>query len=129
MLTRLLPAAAIAAVLALAAGCGPDRLNESKSYTIEPMTGDGFVLPAQPKPQKITVEFNSSECEVTVLLFNYADAKDDQQALTADAKKALGHQKGKSGTFTADVPANTETRIVVRDGVKKTKVDLKVTNK
>ena len=49
--------------------------------------------------------------------------------LGVDAAKSLGKQKGKSGSFTAEIPENTATRVVVREASKKTKVDLKVTNK
>ena len=127
MPSRLASVAAFAAGLLFLAGCGPAKLNESRSYDVEPGVAEGFEIPAQSKPQKITVEFTAPE-EVEVLLFKLADAKGDD-AIGADAKKALGFKKDKAGSVTADVPENTATRLVVRGVAKKAKVDVKVTNK
>ena len=125
MLLRLAPAALC---LLFLAGCGPAKLNVEKTFDIPAGDGDGFFLPKQSKPQKINIEFSSSEGEVTVLLFKADDAPGDD-ALIADAKKALGFKKGTAESFSADVPENTETRLVVRDVGKKTRVTVKATNK
>src|SRR5437868_6509559 len=86
------------------AGCMA-KLNVAKTYTLEPEMADGFFLTAQPKPQKISIDFTADN-DVTVLLFKAADAKDDHGATTADEKLALGFQTGKSGTLAVDVPEN-----------------------
>jgi hypothetical protein len=121
MFIRLLPAVA----LLVLAGCTA-KLNEARSYTVEPGLADGFFIPSQPKPQTISIEFTADN-DVTVLLFKAADAKGDD-AVMADEKKALGFKQGKSGSFTVDVPENTETRFVVRATAKAAKVDVKVKN-
>ena len=90
----------------------------------------GVELPAQSKPQAITIEFTSSECPVTVYVFKKDEIKDPKEDLfTAPGSKALAKKTGKSESFTVDIPENTGTWVVVRDASKKTKVDLKTTNK
>jgi len=126
MFIRLAPVVFLAIVSLALTGCAA-KLNESRSYTLQPELGEGFFLSAQQKPQKITVEF-TADGEVTVLLFKADDAKSDEAALMTDEKKALGFKTGKSGSFTADVPENTQTRLVIRGASKTTKVDVKVTN-
>ena len=126
MFVRLAPAALC---LLFLAGCGPAKLNESRSYELNPAEGDGFLLDKQSKPQKINIEFTSSESEVTVLLFKAEDVPGEEKPLSVDEQKALGFKKGKADSFSVDVPENTETRLVIRGAMKKTKVDVKVTNK
>jgi hypothetical protein len=121
MFIRLLPAVAFLALVGCAA-----KLNETRNYTLEPEAAEGFVIPGQAKPQTITIEFTADN-DVTVLLFKSADAKGDE-AVVVEEKKALGSKKGKSGSFTVEVPENTETRFVVRGATKTTKVDVKVKN-
>lgn len=128
MPSRFLTVAAFAAGLLFLAGCGPAKLNVSRSYDVGPGEANAVDLDAQPKPQKLTVEFKATE-EVTVLVFKAADAKGEDAILTVDAAKSLAQQKGKSGTVTADVPENTATRVVVRGAAKTSKVDLTITNK
>jgi hypothetical protein len=128
MPVRVLSAIALATGFLLAAGCGPAKLNESHSYEIEPGDAKGFECPAQPKPQKIIIDFTSSPEDVTVLLFKAAEVKDSEMPDTPEAK-ALGKQTGKSGTLTVDVPENTATMFVVRGAKHPTKVDVKVSNK
>ena len=69
-----------------------------------------------------------SNAEVEVLLFKADVASDDVKAKQIDKSQALGSQSGKSGSFTVDVPENTETRFVIRGAQKLTKVEAKVKN-
>jgi hypothetical protein len=114
----------------LVAGCGPAKLNETKTLTLDKETmATSLSLSAQPKPQTITVEFSSSEGEVTVGVFKQDDIKDNDEMATVALGKALGHKKGKSESFTVDVPENTATRVVARGHTAaKTDVTVKVTN-
>jgi hypothetical protein len=124
MLAR--PLALISLALLLAAGCGPPKLAVDRSFSLDARDAKMFDLPAVSKPQKVTVQFTSSAAEVHVLVFKEEDAQDDPFA--ADAKKALVEKKGKEGSVTADVPANTATRVIVRGASDKTDVTLKMTN-
>ena len=126
MFIRLAPVTVLAVGFLFLAGCTA-KLNQSKSYSVQPDAAQGFYLPAQPKPQKINIDFKADN-DVTVLLFKADDAKTDDEAILKPEKQALGFQKGKSGTFSVDVPENTETRLVIRGAQKTTKVDVKVTN-
>jgi hypothetical protein len=126
MFVRLAPAALC---LLFLAGCGPAALNVSKTLDLETDEARAIDLDAQSKPQKITVEFKSSEGDVSVFLFKEEDAKGDEGLLTSDPTKAIEKKKGKEDSFSADVPANTPVRVIVRGAAKKTKVDVKVTNK
>src|SRR5690349_13185084 len=127
MFARIAFGPVLAAAFLFLSGCGPAKLNESRSYNLDPGAAEGFALPAQSKAQKLTIEFSAPE-EVTVLLFKEADAPDDEMPFASE-KNALGFKKGKAETFTVDVPENTPTKFVVRGAAKTTKVDVKVTNR
>ena len=126
MFVRLAPAALC---LLFLAGCGPAKLNVEKSLVLDgEYPARAIDLDAQSKPQKITVEFSSSEGEVTVLVFKAEDAKTEDDILFADPKKALDFKKGKEGSFAVDVPEKTATRVFARAEGKKTTVQVKVKN-
>jgi hypothetical protein len=125
MLSRL---AVVAIGTFFLAGCGPSKLNENRKIEIEDGEAKAIELPAVSKPQKVNVEFNSSESDVSVYVFKEEDAKGTDGLLGADPKKALGSKKGKSDSFSVDIPENTATRVVVRGAYKKTEVQLKITN-
>src|SRR5262245_45935764 len=104
---------ALAPVLLVAAGCGPKPINESKTVPLDTQTlANSMLVPAQKKAVKLTVEFNSSTGDVSVLVFKESDIPNDDAMISADEKKALATKRGKDGTFTADVPENTATRVV-----------------
>jgi hypothetical protein len=116
---------ALPAVLLLAAGCGAKKINETKTLTLDKEVGARSIdLPAPKKDIKITVDFASSDGEVTVLVFKEADAAD---LIEADATKALVKKRGKGDNFAVDVPAGTAVRVVARaHTAAKTDVTLKV---
>lgn len=119
---------ALAPVLLVAVGCGPKPINETKTFTLDREVGaQRLELPAAKKAQKLTVEFSSSDGEVSVLVCKSADVKDEDAMLTVEPAKALANKKGKGETFTVDVPENTETQVIVRGHTAaKTNVTLKV---
>ncbi|HVL11655.1 MAG TPA: hypothetical protein VM529_03770 [Gemmata sp.] len=123
------PAGVFAVALVFLAGCGPAKLDESRSMEVADGEAKSIDLDALKKPQTITVDFTSSPGEVTVCVFKAEDCKTNDDLVVAPTAKAIAHKSGKSGTFTADIPENTATRVVVRNQGDKTKVDLKVTNK
>lgn len=125
---RLPLAMVLMAGVVLVGGCGPSRLNVSKKYTMDVGDGRSIDLDAQPKPQKVNVEFSVSDGEARVLVFRAEDAQGEVGLLEAPASKALGSQRGSSGNFTVDLPANTKARVVIRDLTKKAEVTIKVTN-
>jgi hypothetical protein len=108
-------------------GCGPARLNVEHQYKLELGDAKGFTLPTISKAQKLTIEFTSSAAEVVVYVIK--DFKEsDGLEVDLTPGQILGQMKGKSGTFTVDVPGKTGTRVIVREGNKNTDVTLKVTN-
>jgi hypothetical protein len=119
----------VALGLVALAGCGPGKLDVSKTLEVDSGEGRAVDCPAVAKPQTIAVEFTSSDADVNVYLFKEEDAKGEDGIVTSDASKALGKARGKTGNFSAEVPENTATRVIVRGAAKKTKVDIKVTNK
>jgi hypothetical protein len=123
-----LPALALATTALAFFGCGPSKLNETKTWEMDGGDAKALDLPAVSRPQKINVEFNSSDADIYVYLFKEEDAKEDEGILGADAKKALDFKKGRSGSFSVDVEANTATRVIVRGVQGKTTVTLKVNN-
>lgn len=105
-------------------GCQPPRLDESKSYKMGPGDANLLALPAISKAQTLKVEFTSSKSEVTVYVAKDV-GKDDE---TPKKEDTLEMKKGKAETFSVEVPANTATRVIVRDAHETTDVTLKVTN-
>jgi hypothetical protein len=128
MLARLSPFI-LALGLGLVAGCGPAKLNETKTW---PGISSGDIkaldVPAITKPQKVTVEFTSSSADVTVIAVKESDARGDKGLQDADPSKALAKKSGKSGEFAVDVPENTAIRVIVLNVTAKTDVTVKVTN-
>lgn len=116
---------ALAPLAFLATGCGDKKINETKVLTLDKEVGGRSLdLPAPKKDIKVTVDFASSDGEVSVLVFKEADAPD---LLEADASKAIVKKKGKADNFTVDVPKGTAVRVVVRGHTgAKTDVTLKV---
>jgi len=130
MFSRVLPVAVAVSLLWLA-GCGPGKLDQNMTLTLEgDVAARAIDLPAVSKPQTINVEFSSSDGEVTVLVFKAEDAKKDDELQMAPSSKALAKKRSKGESFSVDVPENTATRVVVREAeAKKTDVQVKVTNK
>ena len=128
MVARAILAALMVAGLASLSGCGPAKLDQNSKFMIDAHGTPGHIveLSAQPQPQAITVEFDSSTTEVTVALFKTSDEVYPEKI---DLAKAIKGAKGKSGKFTADVPANTETKVVVGEASKSTEVKLHITNR
>ena len=124
MLRSLFLAAASACLLA--SGCGPAKLDVSREWELDGEPQMLFLNP-ESKPQKVTVEFESSGEEVTVLLIKTADVPKDEERFVPVAK-AIASAKGKTGNFSGDVPEKTETQVIVRGGGK-SKVKLRVHNK
>jgi hypothetical protein len=123
---RLFPLLAAGALLA--SGCGPAKLDEKKTVEVDP-GGDSikaYNLPAQPKPQRITVEFESDN-PVEVAVYKADDAK----ALESlPASKALATEKAKtSGTLAVDLGPDVATTVVVTALSKKSSVKLHMTNR
>jgi len=132
-----LTSAAVAIGLLCLAGCGSAKKNRSKldeamldvskSYQMEPGTAQWFFLGKQSNPKKIVVKFTSSGSPVSVLLFRAADVSNDSLT-TIDSAKAFGGQTSTSDSFVVELPADTETRVVVRGATKATKVEVKISN-
>ncbi len=130
MTSRLVSAAILVAGCLSVVGCTrAAKLEVTRNYDLSPGEAQALELDPQPKPQKLTIDFKSTEGDVLVLVFKDTDVKDEDAMLTADPKKALAQKKGKADTLTADVPESIGTKIVVREAQKKTKVELKVSNK
>lgn len=128
MFARLIPCVAAAALLGLA-GCGPAVLDQRVNWVIDPgeTPARALDLDAQPKPQTLTVEYESSAAEVEVGVYKAADAKELETVQTSKALKAESGKK--SGSLTVDIPEKTAVRVVVGGSRKKTDVKLHVTNK
>ena len=110
------------------AGCGPAKLDVTKTYTVEAGEPQIVFLDAQPKPQKITVEFESSASPITVLLIKDADVPKDEDGFIPTSKAIAFKSGEKSATFSGDVPENTASRVIIRNANSKTSVKLRVTN-
>jgi hypothetical protein len=117
-----------AACLLTVAGCGPAKLDVERTWTLdaEPQM---LILEAQPKAQNITVTFDSTDTDVTVLLIKESDIPKDEEGIVPTSK-AIAFKSGKSGSFTGELPANTAAKVIVRSpGSKKTQVKVHLTNK
>jgi hypothetical protein len=111
-------------------GCGPARLDVTKTFNLSPGDVNAIDLPAQPVAQTINVEFTSTAEKVSVFLFKEEDAKGEAGLTNADNSKALAKTLvSKDGKFSAEVPAKTATRVVVWAGPRTTSVTVTVNNK
>ncbi len=121
--------AACALGLFLATGCGPGKLDKSSVIALDPAETKAIDLDPQPKPQKVTIEFSSSEAPVTVLVFKETDARGEPGLVNAEVNKAkaLASKQSKGETFAVDVPENTAIRVVFI-ATKKTDVSVKLSN-
>lgn len=111
------------------AGCGPAKLNESRTWELEAASPKALDLPAISKTQKINVEFSSTDGDVLVAVFKEEDAKGEEGLVNADTNrsKALAHKSSQGEKFSVEVPENTATRVIAFSK-KKTTLNLKVTN-
>ena len=130
MLSRLL---ALAISILLLAGCGPAKLDVSKTYNVGPNNpAQGIELAAQSKPQTINIEFSSSAGEVSVYVLKKSDYPDPDgnDLVTADSKKAIAAKKGKAESFSAEIPENTAVWVAILNvGSEKSDVQIKINNK
>ncbi|MBX9584649.1 MAG: hypothetical protein K2X87_30470 [Gemmataceae bacterium] len=130
MTARLAAACTLAAGLAALPGCGPGALNVSRTYDLEPGEARSIDVDGIGSPQTLVVTYESSAGPVTVGVFKKADIPQDDDLMTVPATKSLAPAgKDDKGTVTAEVPANTPVRVVVRDPPKKSNVKVHVTNK
>ncbi|MBP3957232.1 hypothetical protein J8F10_18380 [Gemmata sp. G18] len=116
--------------LFLATGCGPAKLDQKTVVSVDAGDTKSIDLDAQPKPQKITIDFSSSAGSVSVYVFKEADAKGEKGLEDAEANKAkaLAAKESKGEAFAVDVPENTAIRIIFF-ATKKTDVTVKLTNR
>ncbi|HEX4607475.1 MAG TPA: hypothetical protein VH092_04645 [Urbifossiella sp.] len=117
----------VAVALFAAAGCGPAKLDEKKSYEVDPRETKFVTLPAQPKPQRLTVEFESDE-PIEIGVYKDDDIKDREAPLPTS--KAFVVEKTKtSGTVTVDLGPDVSTTVTVTALGKKANVKLHMTNR
>ena len=110
------------------AGCGPAKLDVTKTYTLDAGEPQIIFLDAQPKPQKITVEFESSASPITVLLIKDEDVPKDEDGFISTSKAIASKSNEKAATFSGDVPEKTASRVIIRNASGKTSVKVRVTN-
>jgi hypothetical protein len=111
----------------LASGCGPAKLDETKSYEVTPGETKLISLQAQPKPQRITVEYESDQ-SVEVAVFKSDDVKNPDADLPMS--KALAVEKAKtSGTLAVDLGPDVATTVAVSALSKKATVRVHLTNR
>lgn len=116
----------IAVALLAPAGCGPAKLDETKSYQLTPGDTQMMILPKQPKPQRITVEYESDQ-PVEVGIYKSEDVKEDSHP---PSSKALAIDRAKaSGTISADLSPDVATTVTVSALGKQANVKLHVHNK
>jgi hypothetical protein len=122
------PLLVLAAVAFLApSGCGPAKLDETKSYSLNPGDTQTLALPAQPRPQRLTVDFDADN-PVEVFILKTADVSDPDAPLPTG--KALAIERAKaSGTLSVDLGPDTATTVAVTALSKQTNVKLHLTNR
>lgn len=104
------------------------KLDASRKVELESAETYAFWLAAEPAPQVVTVEFTSSDCPVSVSVFNASDPSGKDAFLAGDTNKAIATTTAKSGKLVAAVPARTEVWVLVGGVTKNTSVDVKLSN-
>lgn len=130
MLARVCGVVLGAGLLALS-GCGPAKLEVSKTKAIEPLDYELIGLNKQGQDQKITVEIDATE-PVNVLLIDSSAEKGFELLSPTDqeGKAKYGKKKAiKKDSLTADVPANTAVTVAIGGGTKKSEVKFTITNR
>jgi hypothetical protein len=130
MLLRVVSLSIVTVGILLLSGCGAGKLEVSKTMAlganVEAMSID---LDAQSKPQTLYIEFTSNGGEVSVYVFKEEEARGEDGLATARGTKAIAKKTDSKGdNFTADIPANTATRVIVRCGGRTAEVKIRVTN-
>jgi hypothetical protein len=130
MLYRCLSFSFTITAIVLLSGCGAGKLDVSKTMVfdgkVEAMSID---LEPQSKPQTLYIEFTSNGGEVSVYVFKEEDAKgDDGLTLGRESKAIAKKTLSKGDKFSADIPENTPTRVIVRSGGRNAEVKVRVTN-
>ncbi len=117
-------------VLALA-GC-QSKLKDSRTLIVEPAGINTVYIDGPKYDQKVTVEFSSSECPVSV----FVCLKQNEQSVGAAADVGQLHadllgsvQKATSGTIDLSIPAKQDFAVLVMEAKKRTTVTLKLTGK
>ena len=114
-----------AVVLFALAGCGPAKLDEKKTYPVSAGDTQMMILPKQPKPQRITVEFESDQ-PVDIGIYK----SEDVEGGTLPSSKALGIERAKDkGTVTADLGPDVATTVTITALGKTANVKVHVHNK
>jgi len=131
MTRRNLFAAVVAVGVLAVVGCGPNKLNEVKQFSLG---GDNaaqtFSAPAQGAAQTVKVEVTSDNMVDVYVLLNAPANAQDMEEKDLKAKAAASKMATKSETLTVQVPASqTVTVWVGRSGVtQKASGTVKMTN-
>jgi hypothetical protein len=109
------------------AGCGPAKLDITKTYKVVPGDTQFVILPAQPKPQRITVEYEADQ-PVEIGVYKSDDVKDQDTALPTS--KALKVEKATTtGTVAVDLNPDVSVTVTVTGLGKEAGVKLHITNR
>ncbi len=108
-------------------GCGPAKLRENHTFTMEAGDVKYFDLDPISKSQTITVDFSSSHGDAYVYVLKDCQGDDGVHEIPPK-EKILTSKNGKSGTLVVDVAAQTPLRVLVRGVSQKTEVKLTMTN-
>ena len=132
MTRRNLFAAVVAVGVLTAVGCGPNKLNELKQFSLSmEKPAQAFDTPAQGAAQTVKVEVSSDNTvDVYVLLGVTAQAASDMEEKDLKAKAAASKVGTKSETLSVQVPAGQAVTVWVgRSGVtQKANGTVKLTN-
>jgi hypothetical protein len=117
----------LAAVLLLApAGCGPDKLDQKKTYPVAPGETQMMLLPKQARPQRVTVEYESDQA-VDVGIYKAEDVKEGENLPTS---KALAVDRAKDkGSISADLGPDVATTVTISGLGKSASVKVHVHNR
>lgn len=116
---------AIAALCLILGGCG-QKLNDEGTKTIEAGGAQIYSYDAFTHDYALTVEFKSTDSELTVGVFRQSDLPDKT---APDTSKSLASKTGKEGTITVDIPKGTPIHILAYSVKSKTSLWTKMTSK
>jgi hypothetical protein len=112
-------------------GCGPAKLEVSKTKTVEAADYELVGLPKQSQEQKITIEVDATE-PVNILVIDSSAEKGFDGLAPADqvAKGKYGKKTNvKKDSLTADVPANAAVTVAIGGGTKRGEVKYSISNR
>lgn len=111
-------------------GCAV-KLNDKRSFELEPGLTQELTIDAVAKAQKITIDFTATGAPISLYAIKESDKATATKEIDQGKKPAAAlatMEKATKGPLVVQVPANTAMTVIITGTGKKTKVDVHMHN-